>query len=328
MLFENFAGTPLHYSAFAGIEDQVRRIISQGCDVNSIDKCGWKALHYALISPHRSQQIIDLLLSKGTSIDIHDAVLIGDIFAIKHILTHDPSLVDLEAEGDPFFPDFKGLTPLHFAAIYGLPEPAACLISAGANVNANSNEIGTPLHYASEYQHNEVVSILLSSNASPDAIDQDYFTPLHKAAMKGSLIICKSLILYGADINTRDRFGETPLHIAINRGYREVAKYLIEAGADIHAQVRPTNISDETMQNLAGVLYRTPLHYALERLEKQIARELIIAGAHIHIRDFMGRTPISLAKCPFERMELIFYKMLADIKFLFHGLPRHKNNAH
>lgn len=65
------------------------------------------------------------------------------------------------------------------------------LVSAGANVNAQTNGGATALHRAAMQGHNEIISILLSLSPSkkinPNIVDSDGQTILHRAAQNGHL---------------------------------------------------------------------------------------------------------------------------------------------
>jgi ankyrin repeat protein len=51
-------------------------------------------------------------------------------------------------------------TPLHWAAYDGRNEIAELLITAGADVNANSDDDGTPLDWAIKYNHTKTADLL------------------------------------------------------------------------------------------------------------------------------------------------------------------------
>ena len=72
--------------------------------------------------------------------------------------------------------DWKGFTPLHYAAAYGDPNLMAVLLQAGANANDRDNTMAqTPLHWAAHTGTSEAILLLIAAGAdlvSKDAIDR------------------------------------------------------------------------------------------------------------------------------------------------------------
>lgn len=68
--------------------------------------------------------------------------------------------------------DQGGLTPLHWAALFGLKETAEILCEAKADVNTQTKNGETPLHMAAEKGKLEMVQYLLSQGAKTDIRDK------------------------------------------------------------------------------------------------------------------------------------------------------------
>lgn len=97
------------------------------------------------------------LKQAAPSVDIHTAVVKGDIKAIKQHIATKSDLNVKETMG--------GSTPLISAAVFGKTEIAKLLIDAGALLNAQNNEGSTALISAAFFCRPEIVQMLLARNA-------------------------------------------------------------------------------------------------------------------------------------------------------------------
>ncbi len=151
----------------------------------------------------------------------------------------------------------KGITPLHQAAFWKIPETMQALIDGGAEVNSKTEEGGyTPL----------IFLIFRYKTLKPE-----------KDRAKGLRILLDS----GADINLADDTGMTPLLIAAIQDRTDLIKLLISAGADINAERSNT---DKT----------TPLEWAARNNSEETIRILLDAGAEInHVSE--NGTPLDAA---------------------------------
>eukprot|EP00904_Undaria_pinnatifida_P005573 jgi/Undpi1/2145/HiC_scaffold_12.g05531.m1 len=137
---------------------------------------------------------VDGAAQEGVSIDIFDALMSGNVDAVKEYVN---------AGGDCSVRDSIGDTPLMVAVESELtPTVAEMLVKqGGADVNEASETTGeTPLHVAAYYG----------------------FTPLLKALIEDC----------DANLETRNRKGETPLNLACFWGNMEAVDFLLAAGAD------------------------------------------------------------------------------------------------
>jgi ankyrin repeat protein len=125
--------------------------------------------------------------------EIIKAAKAGDVRKVEDLLAQDPSLISAC--------DTDGSTPLHCATWKGHLDVVACLLKAGADVNAhNSNG-----HWGT--------------------------TALHAAAHANQKAIAELLIEHGADVNAQDLNGKTPLFHTTFHKAKAVAKLLQECGA-------------------------------------------------------------------------------------------------
>jgi len=167
--------------------------------------------------------------AKAPDILIHDAVLRGNIEAVKQHLT---AGMDVDARSK------QDKTPLHLAAMVGHKEIAELLIAKGADVNAKGDLVGhtplqvvaTPLFIALIQRHKEVVELLIAKGADVNAKNRMGWTPLHFAASGRDKESAELLIAEGADVNAKDKNGTTPLDAPIRRKHPEIAELLRKHG--------------------------------------------------------------------------------------------------
>jgi ankyrin repeat protein len=124
-------------------------------------------------------------------------------------------------------------TSLHYAATYGQTDIAYELITAGANVNAQTSVFTTT---ALLYTKNLANCQVLTPHAFYYVFTQDGETPLYLASKFGHPEIVKLLTDAGADTNiVANLINYTPLLMATARGHAAVIRNLLDAGASIHA---------------------------------------------------------------------------------------------
>jgi ankyrin repeat protein len=126
------------------------RLLELDADVNTPDREGITALHYAAKK--------------------------NDIVAITYLI--------YEARANVNVIDSQGKTPLHYAVAvpYNVNiKIIQCLVKVGADVNAPDGQGKTPLHYAVEQKSIEVIECLVAAGANVNARDGQGKTPLQYA---------------------------------------------------------------------------------------------------------------------------------------------------
>lgn len=186
-----------------------------------------------------------------------------------------------------------GETLLHDVVTCKKPEPIACLMNAGADVNALNKYGETPLFCAVRSNNLTAVKVLLRYHADPEITDKRSDTPLMIAAHRGFVDAMKLLVAAGADVQIpRAESSETALHFAAEWYQAESAAFLVAHEADIDART---------------AIGRTPLHYAIDisrwqGFTKETAAQietvnvLLAAGADPFIADITKVTPLALAE--------------------------------
>lgn len=115
--------------------------------------------------------------------------------------------------------DSNGVTALHYASLYGLPELCHILILNKADVNVANKKGQTPLHLAALSNKASVLRILLDNGSHINAIDAAGNTALHDASQMGNIGAVKILIAYGPDTTIRNGSEKSALDIAKDRVY-------------------------------------------------------------------------------------------------------------
>ena len=100
----------------------------------------------------------------STNIGLHEAVIQGDLEAVREHINAGSNLDEKDASG--------GSSPLITAAVFGKAEIALALIEAGADLNFRNNEGSTPLITAAFFCRTEIVKTLLANGA--DAAIKNY----------------------------------------------------------------------------------------------------------------------------------------------------------
>uniref|UniRef100_A0ABM0M5K3 Death-associated protein kinase 1-like n=1 Tax=Saccoglossus kowalevskii TaxID=10224 RepID=A0ABM0M5K3_SACKO len=158
--------TPLHYAVEKGDHESVDALVSEGANVNVVDKYNKTPLHYAVEKgDHESVQI---LISAGANVDV----------------------VDEEFD-----------TPLHKATLYGFTPIVELLIKYSANMNAVNKDKDTSLHLAAFNGRTPIVEKLLHKGANVNAVNKGGDTPLMDACCMNKLDIATLLLSKSADVN-------------------------------------------------------------------------------------------------------------------------------
>lgn len=173
---------------------------------------------------NRQNEIRDLLLSRGATLELHEAAAAGDLARVKELVEADESLAKA------YSPD--GFPVLALAAVFGHLEVARYLYTKSGDLNAvATNGSGyTALTGAVASGQVETAKWLLDNGAAPNYSYANGYTPLLTAAANGHLEILKALLDRGADLHAKTTDGKNALAYAEERGHKEVASFLLQRG--------------------------------------------------------------------------------------------------
>ena len=116
---------------------------------------------------------------------------------------------------DPDFTFADGKTVLSAAASLGNEGATKLMLEIGADPTKGDQRGMTPLHYAALYGRGDaVIPLLINAGASVNAQENTGLTPLHCAATGDSENTVKVLLNLGADTRLKDNFGSTPAKTA------------------------------------------------------------------------------------------------------------------
>ena len=111
---------------------------------------------------------------EAPALDIHSAVLLGDLKAIEQ---HIEAGTDLNV-GDPTV----GSTPLMIAAVFNRIEIASALIMGGTDLNQTNNDGATALHSAAFLCRTEIVEMLIENGADKSIVNNFGLTAAQSVA--------------------------------------------------------------------------------------------------------------------------------------------------
>gem|GEM_PF-4302257 len=114
---------------------------------------------------------------------------------------------------------YFGNTPIHSSIAAENTLSTILLIKLakehGFSLDELDNQQNTPLHLAAIVGLPDVVKSLIENGAKLNEIDYRGFTPLHYAALRGNLDVFNSLLDAGAKIDVKDKANNLPLDLAL-----------------------------------------------------------------------------------------------------------------
>jgi ankyrin repeat protein len=183
-----FPPSPLADAAMKHDVATVRKLLTQGVNVNAAQGDGMTALHWA--AEYGDSALTAALLKAKANVKATTRIG-GYTPLLVAVKTGSPAVVRLllTAGADPKATTDAGGTALHLAAGAGNPAVVEALIDKGADVNAREPEWGqTPLIFAAEFNRAAAIHVLLTHGANPalhtTVVDVTQATAKDQAAAK------------------------------------------------------------------------------------------------------------------------------------------------
>jgi ankyrin repeat protein/beta-lactamase regulating signal transducer with metallopeptidase domain len=220
----NEVSTPLIRAAARGDNDEVKRLIQSGADVNE----AWEGKR------DESQDDRGRYPSERDQYNLQRTALAtaasrGHAEVVQSLLDAGAP-VDRVVQGDS--------TSLIAAASHNHENVTRLLIDRGADVNKAVRGDGSPLIAATRVNNVEIMKLMLSLGADPDLTVRGDENPLYHAVRHGNAESVELLISAGVDVNQEWPGDGTPLIVATRSGDKKTIDALIRAGAQADQGVR------------------------------------------------------------------------------------------
>jgi ankyrin repeat protein len=284
---------PLHFAVEKNLVPIIHLLVEHGADTvgegdyHELGVLGWAAAWDDIAA---DPEIVSYLLAHGAQHNIFSAVAMGDIAAIRNLVTRQPANLERRMNGT-----IMRRMPLHLAVVKRQAEALKTLLELGANIESIDEAGLTPLDLAALIGAGEMLPILFEAGAKlrlpaaaalgreadvarllrrdPEALKPDgrWGHLIVRAAEHGSGEMVETLLRNGASINLRanpktsidSTAGYTPLHGAAWNGNLSAIPVLLRHGANVRAREEK--------------YHGTPAGWADYSGHKE-ARDLILAG--------------------------------------------------
>jgi len=259
----------LHMAASEGKEEVIEYLVSQGFNVNQIEKPvrpskikrGVQRSPLQLAALNGQVQAVIKLIELGADMTQEDEigrtffeyVLLGknrELWKLvrnlvktkypKHVshlvlaaaqANQSDALLELLTEGvDANAIGRLGNSALHLAASSNAAAAAKLLLSRITAVDYRNNLGETALHSAAQRGHVTLISLLNAAGAHLNLLNNERLSALYLACKEGRAGAVVALTRYGADFSLRDPLGISPAQIAFMQGHFSIAAHLAKQG--------------------------------------------------------------------------------------------------
>ncbi|XP_065837823.1 protein phosphatase 1 regulatory subunit 12A-like [Oscarella lobularis] len=206
--------TALHQCAIDGNDDMIKLLLDEGANINAMDNEGWTALHAAANCGHLS--IVKFLIERGANISLanNEGELPVDLAEDAEVKQY---LVDeIDRQG-------VDLNDARNAEEWIMMSDAEKMLKSGSSTDLYPSTGGaTALHVACAKGYIGAIKSLLAAAVDVNARDRDGWTPLHAAAHWGQTEACELLSLNGAKFDAKTYAGETAEDLCEEEKHRKV----------------------------------------------------------------------------------------------------------
>ncbi|KKZ68567.1 hypothetical protein EMCG_01016 [[Emmonsia] crescens] len=295
----------LHLVVVNKDRDAATRLITNGYEINKLNKQGVCALYYTCELGHI--QIVSLLMDYRADVNVaggdHGSPLQaasanGHEGIVQMLLEHGAD-VDVAC----------GLygSPLQAASARGHERIVQMLLDQGAH-NDLQNRKGiylTALDAALQHKNRKISRLLADSVVDINAQCGEYGAPLQAALVAQDYSLANLFLERGADVNANPTKYGTALAIASNQLNEEMVVRLLDRGANINAVV------GGDMGSALQAAARMPIFEA-----REVVKLLLKRGADINLRgDTLGTPPLTIAvKWGHKETVRLFLDCGADIE--------------
>jgi uncharacterized protein len=254
---------------------------------------GSTALHRA-VRQYRDQQMAELLLKCGSTIDAKDSSDATALFWAVDNKDLDIAALLLEKGADIHFGCCRR-SPLYQAVDHQDKDMVTLLLEKWTGDNGEDQRGWEAFHLATfAYRDKEMVTLMAEKGFNVDVPNASGESALIRAAAIGDWEMAVLLLRSGADVNGEDTGGRTAMWWAIQHGHAKMVRLLLEQGAPINGR------------DSGG---ETPLHWVVCEEspgpnQNKMLKILLENGADVDSQDSAGYTALDWAVC-FDCRKLI-----------------------
>ncbi len=216
----------LMIAASKGYDNEVKRLIGKGADVNYETAEGATALIFASANDHLST--VKTLIS--FSADVNHVTLSYEtplLVAVKQ-QNVDISEALIRSGANIDFQDNNGVAALHFASIYGYFYVTDLLLFYEADIDIKANDGTTPLMAAVWAGYGDIADLMVQNGANIEAHDNVGFNPFLIASQNGDTLLMNLLIKTGIDIYEKNIYNWDALSYTIRMNQLPATELLLK----------------------------------------------------------------------------------------------------
>jgi ankyrin repeat protein len=322
-----------------GYDDEVKRLISRGADIDTETSTGATPLFFAISNDHLS--VVNILLSSGA-----DPNKLTNTRETPLILASRRNNIEIAESlirngGDINHQDMYGATALHYAAIYNYVTLTDLLLYYEAEIDIKSDEGTTPLMAAVWAGNIEIADMLIRNGANLEARDRNGFTPFLIAAQNGDTVLMDIFLDNGVDLYEKNAYNWDALSLTIRSDQEGAAEFLLNRGNKWNDPERAT----ASPYDIAAVYRRKEILEILRRsglpggYKRQLSILDISLSSKFTLKDYYSgfgvsfREPLSnlgltagfdtkpsYTKVLTERSENVYYQYMDKSSFVYLGI--------